>query len=151
MGDKLFFETEQTLQAASLTGILRQPHLLQAQLLNLLFQLAVLSPQTPQVKIVVPDIADAFLGGDEGFFKRADGGDSPDPDQAAGIGVGRALDLYRQANYFGKQHDHQDGDVAVTGEEVFHFKSSSQWSVVSGQLSIPSTQFLGTGGRVCNC
>src|SRR5579863_6889097 len=85
----------------------------------------------------MPEIADAALKPDNAFFKRSDRIHRPHANQAGRFVLGRAPNLHRQSQYLGKQYDHQDGDIAVTADEVFHgglplvYFASPKWFSVS--------------------
>ena len=118
--DELLLEAEQRLQAARLLRILIQPDLLQAKMFDLLFQFIIFLAHSPQVKVVAPQIADAALKAHDTFFKRSNCIHYPDTDQTAGFVLAGALDLDCKSEDLGKQNRHQDGDVAVAADQVFH-------------------------------
>src|SRR5581483_6252880 len=120
LGNELFFEIQQLLQPAPLLGVFCQPYLLQAQVFDLLLQLAVLGPHAAQVKIVVPPAGSCVLSPDQRLLERSNCAYRPHPDQAALLGICRALHLDGQSQHLGKQNRHQDARVPVTAEKVIH-------------------------------
>ena len=104
--DELLFESQQRLQTAGLRSILVQTNLLQAQLLQLLFEFAVFGPYPAQVKVVVPEVAGAGLHPDQYLLEGSYGADCPDANQAGRLGVGRALDLNSKSKHLGEEDCH---------------------------------------------
>ena len=86
-------------------GLLRvfaQPHLLEAHLLDLLFELAVFRPHPAQEEIVVPEIAGVVLRPHQCALERSDRIHCPDTDQTRVLRVPGALDLDRESQHLQK-------------------------------------------------
>ncbi len=93
-------------------------------LFDLLFQVVIFLTHSAQIKVVAPQIADAALKPDDTFFKRSNCIHYPDTDQTARFVLTGALDLDCKSQHLGKQNRHQDGDVAVAADQVFHGRNS---------------------------
>src|SRR5437870_2280851 len=114
-----------------LVGILLQPYLRQAKLLELVTQIAVLLTDTAQIEIVVPDFRCAALDTHDSYFERRDNAHCPEPNQPRRLILGGALDLDGEAENLNKNGYRQDCDIAIAAHESVH----NQLSAISGQLS----------------
>src|SRR5262249_43133283 len=107
--------------------------LFDAQALDLQLELAILLPHSAEIEVVMPDAADAGLDPHDGFFERRHGADGPHADETGGFILGRTPYLNGQPQHLNKQNDHQDGDVAIAADEVFHKTVVRPFAIGSGQ------------------
>src|SRR4029077_470024 len=81
---------------------------------------------------------------------RSNGIDGPHSNQAGRLVVSRALHLHRQPQYLEKQNHHQDGDIAVAADDVFHGLKPRRSSQVPWSLARGVSRFGGAERRPAN-
>ena len=74
--------------------ILVEPHLFEAQLVDLFFKLTVLRPYPAQIKIVMPEIAAIGLAPYQATFQRSNCAHGPHTNQPRRFSIAGALDLH---------------------------------------------------------
>jgi hypothetical protein len=89
-------------------------------LLDLLPEVPIFLAYSPQVKIVMPEIAAAMLYPHDSLFERSDRIDCPNANQPAGFVFRGAFDLYGEAKHLEEQNSHQDGEVTIAAKDRFH-------------------------------
>src|SRR5579884_32970 len=121
--NELLFEGEQCLQSASLTRVLGETHLLEAQTVKLLLQIPVLGTHMTEIDVVVPDAADAIADGIECLLSWNKYLHNPQANERHRFSRCR----YRTPHLRGEHDDlrhqqpEQHGDVPVSCEEIFHY------------------------------
>ena len=82
-----------------LGSVFTEPHLLQAHLLDLLLEFAVLRAHSAKIDVIVKDVSAAVADPHQGALERGECTHRPDANQPGVLGIAAPLHLHRQPQH----------------------------------------------------